>query len=176
MPNVYPDVPDPDAPLANPAKTEKERERRRERSRQIKREEEFRQSVMGFFDQFQRQYDENRRQKGNYRTNSGFVGRPTDKTDAETKKDMFPIQYKKKHVDKVERSLFPAPSRRRRRTKRQQEGKKKRESVLKKKRQTATKQMIQAPRPLARTTSAPMSIMKRARKKKKSRRRRTKRP
>ena len=173
MPNVYPDIPDPDNPFANPAKTETERERRKQRAREIKEEQQFRQSVMESLAELKRQFDENRRQKGNYRTDSGFIGRPTDLLDPEEKKKRYPKQYQKKHVEKLERSLFPAPSRRRRSKKRQEVAQKKRYSVLKKKRNTATKQMIQAPRPLARTTSAP--LVKRARKKKKSRRRRTKR-
>jgi hypothetical protein len=174
MPNVYPDIPDPDNPFANPAKTETERERRKQRAREIKEEQRFRQSVMESLAELQRQYDEIRRPKGNYRANSGFLGRPTDRLDPEEKKKRYPKQYQKKHVEKLERSLYPVPSRRRRRTKRQEVAKKKRYSVLKKKRNTATKQMIEAPRPLARTTSLPLSIMKRATKKKK-RRRRTKR-
>ena len=168
------DTPDPDDPLGPPAKTKEERDRRRERRKQIKEEQQFRQSVMESLAELKRQFDENRRPKGNYRANSGFIGRPTDRLNPEEKKKRYPKQYQKKHVEKLERSLYPVPSRRRRRTKRQEVAKKKRYSVLKKKRNTATKKMIEEPRPLARTTSLPLSIMKRATKKKK-RRRRTKR-
>ena len=130
---------------------------------------------MDYFAKVQQMRDEYRfKNTGNYRGNSGFLGRPTDRLNPEEKKKRYPKQYQKKHVEKLERSLLPFPSRRRRRTKRQEVAKKKRYSVLKKKRNTATKKMIEEPRPLARTTSLPLSIMKRATKKKK-RRRRTKR-
>ena len=170
------DTPDPDNPLGPPAKTKEERDRRRRRARQIESDRKYRQSVMDYIAKVQRMRDEYRfRNTGNYRTDSGFIGRPTDIRDPEEKKKRYPKQYQKKHVEKVERSLFPAPSRRRRRTKRQEVAEKKRYSILKKKRNTATKNMIQEPRPLARTTSLPLSIMKRATKKKKKRGRRTKR-
>ena len=170
------DTPDPDDPFANPSNTIEERDRRRDRSKQIKRDEDYRQSVMDYFAQVQQMLHENRfKNTGNYRTDSGFIGRPTDRRNPEEKKKRYPKQYQKKHVEKLERSLLPFPSRRRRRTKRQDVAKKKRYSVLKKKRNTATKKMIEEPRPLARTTSLPLSIMKRAAKKKKKRGRRTKR-